>query len=205
MAIEVNNLDQGYEQCNEMHSLSQTKGKDLVNHLSELIKHLEIDWKGSDATLHINNLIKVNDALNEILLEAISHSSDAASAMIALQIIRRKNGSGSSAVGQQLNKNFMSLPGFKMLSDTAEYNVAPGITSDYLDLVDFESKFKQFVNEFENIKSRLFSNWTGGADHTGALKAFNKFAENADVYEKYIEKAKDDLGKAIDNVNPAMD
>ena len=73
--IELSNVMQGYEQCKGMNDLVTNSGEPILKDLTHTVKNLQQHWIGSDATVHINNLIKVQKALEALLKDAKGISS----------------------------------------------------------------------------------------------------------------------------------
>lgn len=199
MNINVNNLDQGYQQCEELNTLSRTSGENLINNLGTDINNLKVHWKGSDATIHINNLIKVYDALIAVVGDAKSLTSAAGSAMSAIQEVRRANG-GSGVVGALLPNNAPDSAPIGNVDETTEYYCDPAARADYTQLVQVCTDFVNFRNQFSSQKDTLMSNWTAGANREEAVSAFYNFESNADTYNTYLTGARDNLEIAVNNI-----
>lgn len=199
MNINVNNLDQGYQQCEELNTLSRTSGENLINNLGTEINNLKVHWKGNDATTHINNLIKVYDALIAVVGDAKAITSAAGSAMSAIQEVRRANG-GSGVVGALLPNNAPDSAPIGNVDETTEYYCDPAARADYTQLVQVCTDFVNFRNQFSSQKDTLMSNWTAGANREEAVSAFNNFESNADTYNTYLTGARDNLEIAVNNI-----
>ena len=199
MNINVNNLDLGYNQCEELNTLVKTSGEKLISELGSDINNLKVHWKGSDATKHINNLVKVYDALVAIVTDAKAVTADAGNKIIAIQEVRRSNG-GAGTVGAMLSNNAPDASAIQPAEETTEYYCDPAARSDYNQLVQICSDFVTFKNQFQSQKDELLSNWTAGANREQAVNNFNEFESNTDTYNKYLTDAKDNLEIAVSNL-----
>lgn len=199
MNINVNNLDLGYNQCEELNTLSRTSGENLISNLGSDINNLKAHWKGTDATTHINNLIKVYNGLIAIVTDAKAVTSAAGSAMSAIQEVRRANG-GAGNVGAMLPNNAPDAALIGNVDDTTEYFCDPSARADYTTLVQICTDFVNFRNQFTSQKDTLMSNWTAGANREQAVKAFSDFEGNADTYNTYLTGARDNLEIAVNNI-----
>lgn len=200
MNIKVNNLDLGYTQCEGLNTLAKNSGENLINNLGSDINNLKAHWKGSDATVHINNLIKVYDAMIAIVTDAKGVTSAAGNAIIAMQEVRRSNG-GAGNVGSVLPNNAPDAGAIANVEETMEYYCDPAARSDYNLLVQICSDFVTFRNQFQSQKDELLSNWTAGANIEQAKQNFNEFEGNADTYNKYLTGARDNLEIAVNNLS----
>ena len=199
MNINVNNLDQGYTQCEELNTLSRTSGENLINNLGSDINNLKAHWKGNDATTHINNLIRVYNGLVAIVTDAKAVTSAAGSAMSAIQEVRRAYG-GTGNVGALLPNNAPDAAVIGNVDETTEYYCDPSARADYTQLVQICTDFVNFRNQFTSQKDTLMSNWTAGANREQAVKAFSDFESNADTYNTYLTGARDNLEIAVNNI-----
>lgn len=199
MNINVNNLDLGYQQCDELNTLSRTSGENLINNLGSDINNLKVHWKGNDATTHINNLIKVYNALIAVVADAKAITSAAGSAMSAIQEVRRANG-GSGSVGSLLPKEAPDSAPISNVDETTEYYCDPSARADYIQLIQICTDFVNFKDQFVSQKDTLMSNWTAGANREQAVSAFNDFESNATNYNTYLTGARDNLEIAVNNI-----
>ena len=200
MNIAVRDLDLGYTQCSDLNSHAISSGEKLIGDLGTIITNLKAHWIGSDATVHINNLIKVYNGVVTVVTDAKIVSSNAGSAIIAIQEVRRSNG-GSANVGTILPKNAPDSITFQNNENTMEYKCDPAAKTDYQQLETVCTDFETFKTKFESIKNDLMSNWTAGANREGAVKVFEDFATNTETYKAYLTSARDDLQIAVSNLS----
>ncbi len=200
MDINVNNLDLGYEQCEGLNNLSKTKGEELLNKLLGNINNLKVHWIGEDATLHVNNLIRVYNSLGALLTDAILVTSTAGDRIIAMQRVRSANGSGAM-VGSELSKAAPNITTIAQAEPTDRYFCDPAARNDYNELEAICGEYEMFVNDFKTRANELMANWMAGANREGAQALFNEFAENTDTYKKYLTDAKENLATAVSNLS----
>lgn len=197
--IHVNNLDEGYEQCVRLHKLTVV-GSGVLFKMETVITGLKANWRGGDATSHINNLITVYDALHALISDAKSVSAYAADKIVAIQEVRHANG-GGGMVGERLDNSEIQKASLSKNDVTAEYYVAPEAKANYEQLCSTVDEYNLFVKNFKDIKNELLSNWTVGARREEAVASFNEFEGNTESYNKYLTDARDNLGIAISNIS----
>jgi len=200
MDINVQNLDLGYDQCERLHTLAKTNGKALYDQLNANILNLKQDWIGSDATLHVNNLIKVYNALGLLLADAIGTSASAADKIIAMQKVRHANGS-SGMVGSELSKEQPHTMAIGEAETTDRYYCSPMASVDLSQLEGICDDYRNFVNDFISVVDDLMANWTMGANREGAKASFDEFAQNTVTYEKFLADARENLSTAVSNLS----
>lgn len=200
MDINVRDLDLGFTQCEDLNNLSKNSGTELINDLGTNINNLKVHWKGTDATEHVNNLIKVYEALIALVTDAKAITDFAGGRIRAIQEVRRANG-GSGNVGGTLDgtaPNASSLPAVEL---TNEYFCDPSSKSDY-DLLDkICTDYSNFINKFSSQKDALMSNWTAGANRENAVKVFDEFSNNSSKYNQLLSNAKENLRIAVSNIS----
>ncbi len=196
--IKINNLDLGYNQCQEINSMSLENGKTLLDNLSSNISNLKNHWVSSDATVHINNLINIYNGMGALMQDAILVTSNAANSIIAVQNVRNANG-GSGMIGDKLptTMEFTSIP---LAEPTVRYDVDPGILNDLNTLQSIFSTYNKFVTDFNNQKDELLSNWIAGANKERAVSLFESFNDNTSKYTTYFNDAISNLSKATTNI-----
>lgn len=199
MNINVRDLDLGYTQCEDLNTLSKTSGENLINSLATNVTNLKVHWKGSDATVHINNLIKVYNALVALVTDAKGVTAAAGNAIIAIQEVRRSNG-GPGNVGSTLPGNAPDAQSLPNAEETVEYYCDPSTGSDYTQLEQICTDYTTFVTNFRSQKDALMSNWTAGANREQAVNNFNEFESNSETYNKYLVDARENLSIAVSNL-----
>ena len=199
MNISINDLDRGYTQISDFNTYVNNEGVRLFQKMESNISSLRVNWIGSDATVQINNLIQVHDALVALVTDAKKVTSYAGERIIAMQNVRRANGSAGS-VGSELDSAEPSHQTISQVPETAQFDVKPGAVNDLATLTEICGEFEKFSSTFTEKKNELFSNWTDGADIATAKQCFQTFEENASTYATYLNKAKENLEIAVSNI-----
>ena len=200
MDINVQNLDLGYNQCEDLNRLAKNQGENLLGRISANIYNLKSHWIGLDATAHINNLITVNRALGLLLADAVGVSSSAADKIIAMQRVRNANGGGGQ-IGSELTKVGPTAESIAPAEATDRYFCDPAARADLEELTSICEEYHAFVENFNNITGELMSNWTMGANREGAKASFDEFAQNTVTYEKFLADARENLSTAVSNLS----
>ena len=201
MDIVVEDLDLGYEQCKDLHTLANNQGAQLLDEFKSNIAQLKEHWIASDATEHINALIKVAKALGALLGDATAYTSDAARGIISIQEVRNANGGGGK-IGEPLKKEGPQVPSIAEVPPTTEYRCDKAhLGQDLEALISIGNSFDTFTSTFNDDAESLLSNWKDGANHPAAESCFRRFAEDAQSYKNLIKSAKDNLSTAVTNLN----
>ena len=200
MNIQVTNLDTAYTSCEGLNTLVTNSGTNIIGNLGTNITNLKAHWIGSDATVHINNLISVYNALVGLVTDAKAISSAAGNAIVAMQTVRRDNG-GAGSVGAALDGSAPESEVFAKNEDTTEYKCDPLAANDLTLLEQICTDFSTFKSNFSTDKDELMNNWLAGANREGAVKCFEEFMTNAEEYSKKLTGAKDNLAIAVSNLS----
>lgn len=201
MNFQTKDLDAAYSTLVQLNGLAVSQGVSLIRSLASNIKSLKEHWKGTDATLHINNLIAVYNGLAVIVSDVTAVAHNVSIPIVNAQTIRKSNG-GSGDVGEVISLYDGFVENIALLESTTEYYVDPaGAPNDFATLSDICERFNSFYTTFQAYKADLMGNWIAGSDRGKAENDFEQFETNATTYTKSLTEAKDNLGTAISNLS----
>ena len=164
MNFQANNLDAAYNQVSALNDLTTTTGVNICDSLESNIKNLKVHWKGTDATLHINNLISVLGGMRNIIVDVSKIAHNVSIPIVNVQTIRKSNG-GTGGVGDVISVYNGVFSNVTQVETTDEYYVDPSAAPTDLDtLVNICDRFDQFITQFQATKQDLLNNWTSGSD-----------------------------------------
>ena len=204
MDFKVTNLDGAYETLKSLNNLATTdgiSGVTLASTLAGIINNLKAHWIGSDATLHINNLIKVYDALCALVTDVTTVAHNVSIPIVKAKEIREANG-GAASDGTVIPVYDGSFEKISEVLTTEEYYVDPtAAPGDYRDLVGLSNDFNTFADKFAYYETELMENWTSGNDRATAESSFTEFNGYVVKYKEYLSDAKDNLKTATSNLS----
>lgn len=196
----ANDLDLAYNQASDLYNLIKDTGLGLMGELGNNINSLKKNWKGSDATVHINSLIEIYGSINLMFVETANNILvPVTENIINIQRVRQSNG-GSGSVGTSL-ANISGHPSIVRVEDTSEYYCTPAAITDRATLEGIYNRFNNLRNEFNTQENTLTTNWTDGSNQAGAVKAFNEIENTLYEYSNVIKKALDNLTTAVNNIS----
>ena len=198
MDIQLKNLDLGYEQCSGMFTLVQNSGGETIEKLSTIVANLINHWHGSDATMHINNLVGINNTLIQFFDETLSVMADVTKCIVDIQQVRKSNGGGGE-VGELMIKNF-SYTNLNTIEGTSEFQYNAELVNDHSDLTDMCTSFEKFIENFGTQSGELMENWTAGHHHDEVKQSFDEFLSLSENVKKVLSDAKEQLGTASSNL-----
>ena len=200
MNFQASNLDMAYETLNSLNNLASTNGQNLVNNLKNLIARLKNDWKGSDATVHINNLIDVYTGVSTIVENVHIVAHNASAPIVQAQTIRNSNG-GVGNIGVVIPSGSGAIEVIETLASTTEYFVdSMAAPNDLVSLTAEKGAFDRFCTEFTRLKEELLSNWTSGSNREKAIADFEQFEADSTKYRGFFSEAEANLTIAVNNL-----
>lgn len=193
-------LDAVYDTLKKLNFLSTTDGSAIISGLNKLILSLKEHWIGSDATLHINNLIKVYNDVNKVVENVNLVAHNTSSPIVNAQSIRNANG-GYGEVGEIIPLENKKMEVIENLNETKQYYVDPVlIKQDFENLITQKENFNNFCTQFSNFKDELFNNWMSGSDRDKIYNDFSEFENDADAYKKIFIEIEQTMSTVISNL-----
>lgn len=197
--FQTTNLDMAYTHIKAMYNLVTVQGEELASSFSSIINSLMSHWKGSDATLHINNLISMYQSFCPLIGDVTRVAHNVSIPIVEAQTIRSANG-GSGNVDAVISEHDVTQTTFNSLGDTVEYYVDPdGAKADYTNLSTLCDDFNRFQNTFSTHKDNLLEVWTDGVDRNNAINIMDEFLSNAQSCYRVIGDAANNLQIATKN------
>lgn len=200
--VNFRNLDLGYEQCRDLYNAVKKDGDKLLLDMKTLYTRLNNHWKGTDATLHINQLVDIHTGINTFVADTGNAVAYAAQEISQVQGVRRANGS-SGMVGEELSQ-CEEQGRLTKIDETDEYSCTPDVKEDYEMLVDVCTEFDTFVSTVHDKTEELMNNWIDGNEREKVVKNSNDFESLSDEYKGYLSETSKALGIAVSNLSKIM-
>lgn len=207
MNIQVDSLDGAFDQIKVISDNVTKDGGALLQKLEGNIGALKNDWVGSDATLHINHLIDIYDALVLLLGAAKEDCATASEKIIAIQQIRFSNSGNKGRVDTKLSAEVPQHSTIEKLTETGRYYVDANAANDSVTLGNIIADYSKFMTAYEtDFRELLDRNWKAGANWQETNNHVNEYVgEYSSKYKSYIDTAKQELDKAIKNIQQIAD
>ena len=193
-------LDEGYDQCISLYRTVTGPGKEILNRISKLIDSLNSHWIGSDATEHINSMVKICNELGTFTNNTVSAMSETTKSVVNVQAARESNGANGAFVGTTVADS-IEVPTKSEIPNTERYFCEKsGARQDYTELAKLTEEFKSYLSTLDSQMAELEENWTSGAKREEALKAFSDFKTSSNKYYQVLTDTAGALDKAISNI-----
>ena len=202
MNVDFTDLDSGYEQCKELYETATRDGERLLENLRRVYNGLNAHWKGTDATLHINKIAEVYNAVNTFIADTCNAVSFAADGIINVQEVRRANGS-TGMVGEKL-AIVSEKERLNNVEETNEYSCTPEARNDFSLLCEVCEKFVGFAAEVDNEMDALLNNWKEGSERDKVVTNYQNFESSYEDYKNSLEETRSALDTAVQNISQLM-
>lgn len=200
--VNFRNLDLGYEQCSDLYNAVKQGGESLLANLRTVYMGLNSHWKGTDATLHINQLVDIHTAVNTFVADTGNAVAYAAEKISQVQEVRRANGS-SGMVGELLSQ-LSEQERLQKIEETNEYSCTPEARDDYQNLAQVCTEFDTFVQTVHEKTEDLMNNWIDGNERDKVVKNSQEFENLAEDFKRYLSETRNALDIAVSNLSQIM-
>lgn len=197
-SILFTNLDGAYDSCFDMYNTVKGNGVLVRDTLKRTIESLRVNWEGSDATAHLNNLIKVYNSIDAVVVAASMIAASVGDSIVNLQEARQANG-GSGNVGGRFTK-IDEGGAIAEVPTTDTYKCEPAAEQDKAMLETVNSQYATFSDLFISTMESLLGNWQSGLSRDAALSLKDEFSSAVDGNKKYFTDAIENLTIAINNI-----
>jgi len=202
--ISVRRLNDAFNTSKEIYDLEVNDGVTFVTNLGIVIKKLKVNWTGTDATKHINNLVEVYNGLVQYFKYGIGTTLTAVKKVVQLQETRKANGGG----GQVDTVPVFDFDFAEKVEDsvgTASYQANADIKTDLLALVSVEQSFESFSLKFLTLRDNLMYNWQSGNGRDDIKESLDEFEDLSKKYIEMVKEARAGLATAVGNLGQVID
>ena len=198
--VKITSIEEAAQQVIELNRASNL-GADVTIQLGKTVEKLKEAWQGSDAVVHINNLMEIKDwcaALSSTALEV----STAAHAEIHRMIDKQRANGGNpmempsivyTSYADYLKMNERAVDNGNVFVDTTAARVESSSLKQSKEL------FAQFVDKYFQVYGYMIDIWQSGGARNHIEDEVNKFKANLERYQQQFATAISSLDQAIAN------
>ncbi|MCI8575160.1 MAG: hypothetical protein HFI09_01690 [Bacilli bacterium] len=198
--VKITNLEEAVQRIGELSSTARL-GVDLTNRMNRSIESLKECWKGSDAVVHIHNMIAQKScvaAMSSVASDIAYHVHE------EIETIQRKieaNGGNSVSIGAFAGISFgNSLKDNEEAVDTGEVYVDTGMAREQLsNLRSIKEDFFDFYEKYSKVHAYIMEIWVAGGARDYHEDSFNQFRQQIELMRSEFDDAIQALSKAISN------
>lgn len=198
--VKISSIEEAANNVLELNRASNL-GADVTIKLGKTVENLKEAWQGSDAVVHINNLMTIKDwcaALSSTALEV----STAAHAEIHRMIDKQRANGGNpmemppivyTSFADYLKMNERAVDNGNVFVDTTAARV------ELSSLKDARELFSQFVDKYFQIYGFMLDIWQSGGARSHIEDEVNRFKSQLDTFRQDFDQAISSLEQAIQN------
>lgn len=169
----------------------------ILNNLNNGIENLKVNWKGRDAGVQIQSVIKIYNAM--VIVRNALASLAVASATVASNYrqIQNANAAGLEELNILNCETKTTLPDYTDTADTIDINPEVNVGKSYIDSAN--NSMDTFVSYVRTMYDELMNNWKEGSGRESAEIAFNEFMSHANEYKETLSDVSKNIATALSN------
>lgn len=169
----------------------------ILNDLDEGIENLKANWKGKDAGLRIEEVIKVRNAMVEVRNALASLAVDSSKVAANYREIQNANGAGLENLSKLSFETKTKIADYSDESDTIDINPTAETGKNRIDKAN--NSIDSFTSIVKSKYDELMQNWTKGTGRDNAQTAFDSFLSNVNKYKEILSEVSSNITKALQN------
>lgn len=169
----------------------------ILNDLNQGIENLKTNWKGKDAGLRIEEVIKVHNAMVSVRNALASLAVDSSKVAANYREIQNANGAGLEDLTSLSFETKANLGDYSDNADTVDINAAAEQGKNLID--NANNSIDTFAANVRNKYDEIMQNWTAGTGRDAAATAFDTFNSNVNQYRQVLSDVSANITKALQN------
>ena len=202
MDHKVKDVQELYTSSTDLYDNVVVKGdssaETMLEDLNSAITNLKENWKGADAGINIEQVIKIYNTLVKVRNDLAGLSCDASKVAAHYREIQINN----QATFLPTLEGLTSVEKNKMedYEDTADtIDINPEAEQGKKDIESVVGAIDTFINNVEKGHKAILDNWTQGTGRDQADESFTEFINNANVYKKELTDVATSIANALKN------
>ena len=178
--------------------VGQSYGADsILYNLNQGIENLKQNWKGKDAGLRIQEVIKVHNAMVSVRNALAQLAVDSSKVAANYREIQNANGAGLETLTTLSCEVKTNLGDYSDTADTIDINPAAESGKKFIDTANWS--LDTFIVDVKSRYSSIMENWTAGTGRDSAQNAFDSFITNVNKYKQTLSDVSSNITKALQN------
>lgn len=169
----------------------------ILNNLYMGIENLKANWKGRDAGVQIQSVIKVYNAMVVVRNALAALASDSAKVASDYRQIQNANAAGLEELNVLAYELKTVLPDYTDVADTIDIN--PEANGGRTNIDNANNSMDAFVGYVKLMYGKLMDNWQEGPGRDAADQAYNEFVNHANEYKETLSDVSRNIATALSN------
>lgn len=201
MNHKVNNVQSLHESAmslyNELVVNGDSSADSILNNLSQGIENLKTNWKGKDAGLRIQEVVRVHNAMVSVRNALASLAVDSSKIAANYREIQNANGAGMESLTTLSYETKTVLPDYSDNADTVDITPSAEAGKRFIDTAN--ESIEAFASKVRVKYDEIMQNWTAGTGRDNAQSAFDTFLTNVNQYKQTLSEVSSNIDKALRN------
>ncbi len=203
MDHKVRNVQELYVSAQQLYKDGVVGGESsadgIIGNLVSGIENLKQNWKGTDAGLRIQEVIKVHNSMVNVRNNLASLAIESSKIAVRYREIQMANGARMDSLQVLNTEPKTALDDYFDNADTIDINPEAEVGKAYIDranaaLDGFEALVRAKHNE-------IMGNWLAGTGRNEAENAFESYMSNVKKYKETLSEVSDNITNALNNYN----
>ncbi len=169
----------------------------IIANLATGIENLKNTWKGKDAGVQIENVVKVHNGMVGIRETLVLLASLTSQIAANYREIQNANGAGLESFGTITSDSKSLLPDYVDNADTI--NITPEANNGKLKIDAASNTIDQFISEAKKYYTNIMQNWTAGSRREEIISRFDTFISNSNAYKETLNSVSQSIRTALAN------
>ena len=169
----------------------------ILYNLNQGIENLKQNWKGKDAGLRIQEVIRVYNAMVSVR-NALAQFAEASSKVAAnYREVQNANGAGLETLTTLSIEVKTNLGDYSDTADTIDIN--PAAANGRNSINSANDALESFKLAVQTKYGEIMENWTAGTGRDAAQNAFYSFVANVNKYKQTLSEVSSNITDALQN------
>lgn len=169
----------------------------ILYNLSKAVENLQTNWKGKDAGVRIQEVIRVHNAMVSVRNSLAQLASDSSKVAANYREIQNANGAGLETLATLSYELKSYLSDYTDNADTIDINPSAENGKNMID--NANSALDSFATEVQSKYNSIMENWTMGTGREAAQSSFESFISNVNRYKEILSNVSLNITKALNN------
>jgi len=172
----------------------------ILSDLSRGIENLKNNWKGKDAGIRIQEVIRVHNAMASVRDALASLAADSSAVAANYRRIQNANGAGLedlTTIAYDQSSLTTRLGDYSDNADTIDINPSAEVGKNHIDTAN--TAIETFEVNVKNKYNEIMENWTAGTGRDKAQNAFDMFIANVAQYKQTLSEVSSNIATALQN------
>lgn len=197
----VNNVQSLYESATTLYTNvvvgGETSADLILANLNNGIENLKSNWKGKDAGIRIQEVIRVHNAMVAVRNALAQLAVDSSKIAANYREIQNANGAGMEALSTLSFEVKTNLSDYSDTADTVNINPSAEGGKNLIDAAN--NAIDGFTSAVKAKYSEIMENWQSGPGRDNAQNAFDSFISNVSQYKQTLAEVSANINTALQN------